>query len=55
MSWLLHLSDPHLGGSVSNDDDKIVLTQQDLETTQTVFLRTLRKLGQFVGSTASRR
>jgi 3',5'-cyclic AMP phosphodiesterase CpdA len=48
MSWLLHVSDPHLGGTVSNDDEKVILTQRDLETTQTVFQSTLRKLGRFI-------
>ena len=51
MTWLLHLSDPHLGDVSPGqplDDEKVVLSQRDLETTQTVFQRTLRKLGGFV-------
>jgi 3',5'-cyclic AMP phosphodiesterase CpdA len=51
VSWLLHLSDPHLGDVSPGqelDDEKVVLDQRDLETTQTVFKRTLAKLGQFV-------
>ncbi|MDB5862099.1 MAG: hypothetical protein JWQ76_5788 [Ramlibacter sp.] len=51
MSWLLHLSDPHLGGISPGqglDDEKVFLSQRDLETTQTVFMSTLRKLGRFI-------
>lgn len=51
MTWLLHMSDPHLGDVSPGqelDEEKVVLDQPDLETTQKVFLRTLRKLGKFV-------
>ena len=52
MTWLLHMSDPHLGDVSPGqklDDDKVELDQPDLETTQKVFKRTLRKLDRFVG------
>ena len=52
MSWILHLSDPHLGDvspGQDQDDQKVLLPgQPDRETTQTVFLRTLATLGSFV-------
>jgi 3',5'-cyclic AMP phosphodiesterase CpdA len=50
MTWILHLSDPHLGEvSEDLDDDKAIFDgQPDLETTQTVFRRTLGKLDRFV-------
>jgi 3',5'-cyclic AMP phosphodiesterase CpdA len=52
ISWLLHLSDPHLGDPPQNvvlDDDKVqVEGQPDLETSQRVFKRTLRALKWFV-------
>jgi 3',5'-cyclic AMP phosphodiesterase CpdA len=50
MSWILHLSDPHLGDvSKEIDDEKAVFDgQPDLETTQTVFRRTLGTLDRFV-------
>jgi 3',5'-cyclic AMP phosphodiesterase CpdA len=50
MNWILHLSDPHLGDvSEDIDDEKAVFDgQPDLETTQTVFRRTLGTLDRFV-------
>lgn len=51
MSWLLHMSDPHLGDispGQALDDEKMLHGQPDLETTQRVFKRTLRTLGEFV-------
>ena len=51
MSWILHLSDPHLGDVPGQelDDEKAKLAgQPDLETTQTVFLRTLRTIARYV-------
>ena len=53
MSWLLHMSDPHLGdvgGDQDLDDGKVGFDQPDLETTQTVFRRTLRNLESFVSA-----
>ena len=50
--WILHASDPHLGdvspGQKLDDDKQVLEAQPDLETTQTVFKRTLRALGRFV-------
>jgi 3',5'-cyclic AMP phosphodiesterase CpdA len=50
--WILHLSDPHLGdvspGQTLDDEKEVLETQRDLETTQTVFKRTLKGLGRFV-------
>ena len=50
--WILHASDPHLGdvspGQKLDDDKEVLEAQPDLETTQTVFKRTLRALGRFV-------
>jgi 3',5'-cyclic AMP phosphodiesterase CpdA len=48
MSWLLHLSDPHLGDVSPLDDEKMLFDQPDLETAQRVFKRTLRTLSEFV-------
>ncbi len=50
MSWILHMSDPHLGDVPGKlDDDKVVITNQpDLETSQSIFLRTLRTIAPFV-------
>jgi 3',5'-cyclic AMP phosphodiesterase CpdA len=50
VSWILHISDPHLGDVPSKlDDDKAVIKDQpDLETSQKVFLRTLNTMVQFV-------
>lgn len=51
MTWLLHFSDPHLGNRSPGqllDDDKVGITQADLETTQRVFRRTLGRLEKFV-------
>jgi 3',5'-cyclic AMP phosphodiesterase CpdA len=50
VTWILHLSDPHLGDvSEDIDDEKAVFDgQPDLETTQTVFRRTLGTLDRFV-------
>lgn len=48
MSWLLHMSDPHLGDVSPLDDEKLLLDQRDLETTQRVFKRTLQTLSEFV-------
>ena len=51
MTWILHLSDPHLGEAAGQglDDEKSVYEfQRDLETTKRVFLRTLRILDRFV-------
>lgn len=45
------MSDPHLGDispGQALDDEKMLLDQPDLETTQRVFKRTLRTLGEFV-------
>jgi predicted MPP superfamily phosphohydrolase len=46
--WILHISDPHLGDVSPGqglDDEKVQLKgQPDLETTQTVFKRTLQRL-----------
>jgi hypothetical protein len=49
-SWMLHISDLHLGEVPGKlDDDKAVIKDQpDLETSQKVFLRTLEKMGLFV-------
>ncbi|MGO9956184.1 MAG: metallophosphoesterase family protein [Solirubrobacteraceae bacterium] len=50
--WILHMSDPHLGdhspGQTLDDEKEVLEAQPDLETTQTVFKRTLRALGRFV-------
>lgn len=48
--WILHVSDPHLGDvSRGLDDEKERIEyQRDLETTQTVFKRTLLTLEPFV-------
>ena len=50
MSWILHISDLHLGDVPGKlDDDKAVIKDQpDLETSQKVFLRTLATMAQFV-------
>jgi 3',5'-cyclic AMP phosphodiesterase CpdA len=50
VSWILHISDPHLGDVPSKlDDDKAVIKDQpDLETSQKVFLRTFKTIVQFV-------
>ncbi|MGA2163944.1 MAG: metallophosphoesterase [Solirubrobacteraceae bacterium] len=51
MSWILHLSDPHLGevpGQDLDDEKSIFEHQPDLETTQRVFLRTLSIMDRFV-------
>jgi 3',5'-cyclic AMP phosphodiesterase CpdA len=52
MTWILHLSDPHLGivsPGQELDDPKVLLDRQrDVETTQRVFRRTLESLRQFV-------
>jgi Calcineurin-like phosphoesterase len=50
VSWILHMSDPHLGDVPGKlDDDKVVITNQpDLETSQSIFLRTLRTIAPFV-------
>ena len=50
VTWILHLSDPHLGDvSEDIDDEKAIFDgQPDLETTQTVFRRTLGTLDRFV-------
>lgn len=43
------MSDPHLGAAQKLDDDKDQIQDQaDLETTERVFLRTLKTLGSFV-------
>jgi 3',5'-cyclic AMP phosphodiesterase CpdA len=46
------MSDPHLGdvspGQMLDDEKEVLEAQPDLETTQTVFKRTLRALGRFV-------
>jgi 3',5'-cyclic AMP phosphodiesterase CpdA len=49
VSWILHISDPHLGDVPSKlDDDKAVIEDQpDLETSQKVFVRTLDTMTQF--------
>jgi len=52
MSWILHVSDPHLGdvpGQELDDEKSRLAGQPDLETTQTVFLRTLRTIERYVG------
>lgn len=50
--WILHLSDPHLGDVSPGqglDDDKVGWeAQEDLETTQRLFKRTLGTLGSYV-------
>jgi 3',5'-cyclic AMP phosphodiesterase CpdA len=50
--WILHISDPHLGdvspGQTLDDEKQVLESQPDLETTQTVFKRTLKALGRFV-------
>ena len=51
MSWILHISDPHLGdvpGQELDDEKDRLAGQPDLETTQTVFLRTLRTIDRYV-------
>ena len=51
MSWLLRMSDPHLGDTSPGqvlDDEKVRLDQPDLETTQSVFRQTVRNLSSFV-------
>jgi hypothetical protein len=50
MTWILHLSDPHLGvvsPGQELDDSKIDVAQEDIETTQTVFRHTLASLRTF--------
>ena len=48
MTWILHLSDPHLGvvspGQELDDPKVLVDRQRDIETTQRVFRRTLESL-----------
>ena len=51
MPWILHASDPHLGvvsPGQELDDSKIELARDDIETTQTVFRRTLESLRTYV-------
>lgn len=52
VSWILHLSDPHLGdvspGQSLTDEKVVIQGQRDLETTQTVFTRTLARLRSYV-------
>jgi 3',5'-cyclic AMP phosphodiesterase CpdA len=52
VTWILHLSDPHLGvvsPGQELDDPKVLLDRQrDIETTQRVFRRTLQSLRPFV-------
>jgi 3',5'-cyclic AMP phosphodiesterase CpdA len=52
MSWILHLSDPHLGdvspGQELGDNKVHLDRQRDLETTQRVFRHTLESLKSFV-------
>lgn len=51
MTWLLHLSDLHLGEPDSSqllDDEKLVLPQPDRETTARILDRTLERLGKVV-------
>lgn len=49
MTWVLHLSDPHLGAANVLDDQKdLVAGQPDLETSERVFLRTMATLESFV-------
>jgi 3',5'-cyclic AMP phosphodiesterase CpdA len=53
MTWILHLSDLHLGdvspGQTLTDAKVIVSDQPDLETTQTVLKRALKRLEVYVG------
>ncbi len=48
-SWMLHISDPHLGDVPGklDDDKEIIKDQPDLETSQGVFLRTLATMAEF--------
>jgi len=51
MTWILHLSDPHLGDTASwqkLDEAKVTTPQEDLATTQTVFRRTLAALRHYI-------
>src|SRR6202795_3297844 len=52
MPWILHLSDPHLGdvspGQKLTDEKVVFRGQRELETTQTVFMRTLARLTSYV-------
>jgi hypothetical protein len=49
VTWILHLSDPHLGAANVLDDEKDqVEGQPDLETSERVFLRTMATLESFV-------
>ena len=51
MTWILHASDPHLGvvsPGQELDDSKIDIAREDIETTQTVFRRTLESLSSYV-------
>jgi 3',5'-cyclic AMP phosphodiesterase CpdA len=54
MTWILHLSDPHLGDTAAwqeLDDAKVTTPQEDLATTQSVFRRTLAALRQYIEAT----
>lgn len=51
MTWILHISDLHLGEvspGQALDDHKVIVPQEDLETTQRVFRRTLASLKEYV-------
>jgi hypothetical protein len=53
MTWLLHFSDPHLGAvspGQTLDDFKVSVSQEDIETTQRVFRRTLASLRVYVAT-----
>src|SRR5689334_5703732 len=53
MTWVLHISDPHLGDispGQTLDDNKLDVAREDLETTQQVFRRTLDGLASFVAA-----
>src|SRR4051812_22486349 len=51
MTWILHISDPHLGDVSAwqvRDDAKVATPQEDLATTQGVFRRTLASVREYI-------
>jgi 3',5'-cyclic AMP phosphodiesterase CpdA len=51
VTWILHLSDPHLGvvsPGQELDDSKLDVAREDIETTQTVFRQTLASLRPYI-------
>lgn len=53
LTWILHLSDPHLGDVAAwqkLDQAKISTPQEDLATTQSVFRRTLAALREYIAA-----